>query len=213
MSWRVSKSALAINHSFDVEGCCSFWSISPRPGSSLLSDEFSLGEGPQSSKFCLFARSHFDWPMTTKKFETLHTLPQKIEVKEVLGSPFVRPPPLWVMQVQIWGKCENCGSSGEHVGNLGNIIGRLSEHVGKCIMGNMVPTSKSKKNWTLDPPPSLTPKGKIIIIIIIMGPLGVHVKELSHWLHENSIPKSVFVTIFWLGLVPLSSKEHDLGLM
>jgi len=30
--------------------------------------------------------------MTTKKFETLHTLPQKIEVKEVLGSPFVRPP-------------------------------------------------------------------------------------------------------------------------
>jgi hypothetical protein len=46
-----------------------------------------------------------------------------------------------------------------------------------------------------------------------MGPLGVHVKELSHWLHENSIPKSVFVTIFWLGLVILSSKEHDLGLM
>jgi len=72
---------------------------------------------------------------------------------------------------------------------------------------------KIQKMLNFGPPPSLTPKGKIIIIIIIMGPLGVHVKELSHWLHENSIPKSVFVTIFWLGLVLLSSKEHDLGLM
>jgi hypothetical protein len=92
------------------------------------------GEGPQSSKFCLFARSHFDWPMTTKILKH-YTLPQKIEVKEVLGSPFSSSPTFMGY----------ASSSGEHVGNLGNITGRLSEHVGKCIMGNMVPTSKSKK--------------------------------------------------------------------
>jgi hypothetical protein len=68
---------------------------------------------------------------------------------------------------------------GEHIGNLGNIIGRLSEHVGKC-MGNMVPTSKSKKNELWTPPLPNTPKGKIIIIIIIIvtnGPSWVHLES------------------------------------
>jgi hypothetical protein len=62
------------------------------------------------------------------------------------------------MQIQIWATAISVVQMGNTLGTWGTLLEGLSEHVGKC-MGNMVPTSKSKKIelWT----PSLTPpKGK-----------------------------------------------------
>jgi hypothetical protein len=78
--------------------------------------------------------------MTTKFRNITHS--PKIEVKEVM-APLSSTPTFMGYASSILGNCDECGSNGEQFGNL----------------GNMVPTSKSKKIelWT----PSLTPpKGK-----------------------------------------------------